>query len=343
MKTNEADTPWDPKPEHQKVDGRLFKDGVDQLKRDVLRFLELTPDIPMSSVRIATSMAFPMASEPSDRAMTKEDLLHENAPQLLAKIGVPEEYLSLPESFLKNPTSEDEEKFHKITSRYIGVHSKVKANILMDQGVKALELAVRGTEGGFEAQSSNPTLLKEEQLGDVRKAIARDALMKEIRKAVLVPKFGKKFQMQNGNIPLKDLKNDKERFLKQTSTKSYPLYGSSVIKAVLRAADEEIAHQGAPAIIDMLTKEKYVFFDENGIPLDQKTTVDEHVQGCTECSDVEKIRDKLPEASGHLLQIPKDMEDEVLLFADRRHQGFAAAYKRVKTWTNFPDFKQKVS
>ena len=35
----------------------------------------------------------------------------------------------------------------------------------------------------------------------------------------------------------------------------------------------------------MLNKEKYVFFDENGIPLDQKTTVDEHVQECTECSD----------------------------------------------------------
>ena len=72
MKTNEADTPWDPKPDDQKVDGKLFKDGVDQLERDVLRFLELTPDIPMSRVRIATSMAFPMASEPSERALTKE-------------------------------------------------------------------------------------------------------------------------------------------------------------------------------------------------------------------------------------------------------------------------------
>merc|ERR550532_668766 len=88
----------------------------------------------------------------------------------------------------------------------------------MGQGVKALELAVRGTEGGFEAQLSNPTLLEEEQVGDIRKVVARDARMKEIRSAVLVPKFGKKFQLQNVNIPLKDLKHDKERFLKQTST-----------------------------------------------------------------------------------------------------------------------------
>jgi hypothetical protein len=145
------------------------------------------------------------------------------------------------------------------------------------------------------------------------------------------------------NIPLKDLKNDKERFLKQISTKSYPLFGSSVIKAVLKAADEEVAHQGAEAIIELLNKEKYVFFDENGIPLDQKTTVDKHVHGCRDCSDVQKMREKAPSSAGYLLQIPKEMEQEVLLFADRRHQGFAAAYKRVKTWANFPHLKEKVS
>ena len=142
---------------------------------------------------------------------------------------------------------------------------------------------------------------------------------------------------------MKDLKNDKERFLKQDSTKSYPLFGSSVIKAVLRAADEEVAHQGAEAIIDVLNKEKYVLFEQNGIPLDLKTTVDLHVQGCKDCFDVQKIRDKAPPQAEYLLLIPKEMENEVLLFADRRHQGFAAAYKRLKTWADFPDFKQKVS
>ena len=134
MKTNEADTPWDPKAEDQKVDGRLFKDGVDQLERDVLRFLELTPDIPMSSVKIATSMAFPMASESSERALTKKDFLSENAAQLLGKLGVPEEYLQLPERFLKRPTSDDEEILKKITCRYLGAHAKVQTKIPMDQG-----------------------------------------------------------------------------------------------------------------------------------------------------------------------------------------------------------------
>ena len=108
----------------------------------------------------------------------------------------------------------------------------------------------------------------------------------------------------------------------------------------------------------MLNKEKYVFFDENGIPLDQKTTVDKHVQGCTECSDVQKIKDKVPalqtslqnpeefeleaQRPNGLLQIPEKVELEVLDFADKRHQGFAVAYNRVKSWADFPDIKRKV-
>ena len=41
VKTNEDDSPWDPKPGDHKVDGspKLYKDAVDQLERDTLRFL----------------------------------------------------------------------------------------------------------------------------------------------------------------------------------------------------------------------------------------------------------------------------------------------------------------
>ena len=145
MKTNEADTPWDPKPEDQKVDGKLFTDGVDQLERDVLRFLELTPDIPMSSVRIATSMAFPMSSEPSERALTKEDFLSKNAPHLLEKLGVPNEYLQFPKSSAKDSIAGDEETFKRIICRYLGAHAKVQGKVSMDEGVRALDRLKLGT------------------------------------------------------------------------------------------------------------------------------------------------------------------------------------------------------
>ena len=363
MKTNESDTPWDPKPElDQKDDGKLYKAGLDQLDRDVLRFLELVPDIQMAKVTIATNVAFPLAPKPSDRALTKDDFLADNAKVLLEKLGVPEECLQPKVQGScdpPSPTPEDEETYKRMICRYLGAHAQLPAKISMEKGLEALNLAVKGTEGGLRAEALASTLCDVETVENMRIAVARDARMKEIQSAVLKPKFGKGFQLQNANIQLKDLKHDRDRFLKQTSTKSYPLFGSSVIKAVLKAADVEAAHQGAQAIIDMLNKEKNVFFDENGIPLDQKTTVDEHVQGCTDCSEVQKIKDKVlllaletslqnPEEfelevqRPTLLQIPEAVELEVLLYADKRHQGFAEAYNRVKSWVDFPDIKRKV-
>ena len=159
---------------------------------------------------------------------------------------------------------------------------------------------------------------------------------------MLVKRFGQKFQLEHPNIPLKDLKVDKDRFLKQAFSKCYPLFGTSVIKSVLQAVDEDSAHQGTEAILGVLNKGMYVLYDENGILLDMKTEVREYVQGCTDCLDVQTIKDKAPVASGRLLQIPVDMEPEVLLFADKKHQGFARAYKRLRTWADFPHFKRKV-
>ena len=210
----------------------------------------------------------------------------------------------------------------------------------MDQGLKALELAVKGTEGGF--QTSDPPQEEYRHIEGTRKAVAGDPRMQEIKRAVLIPKFGKTFQAKNPNIPLKDLKADKERFLRQASSKNFPLFGSSVIKAVLQAADEEVGHQGDNDILEFLKVEKYVFYDEDGMALDQEAEVTRYAKGCLDCSEVQKIRNKVSQRTGRLLQIPKKMETEVLLYADRRHQGYAAAYKRVKTWADFPDFKRKV-
>ena len=78
--------------------------------------------------------------------------------------------------------------------------------------------------------------------------------------------------------------------------------------------------------------------------MDQETTVDQHIRDCLDCSKVQEIKNKvvLPCADGRLVTIPESVEAEVLSYADRRHQGFAEAYKRVKTWAEFPDFKRKV-
>ena len=169
--------------------------------------------------------------------------------------------------------------------------------------------------------------------------------MKDVRHAVLTPKFCKSFKTkeQNTNIPFEDLKADKDRFLKQISTQSFPLFGLSVIKAVVDAIDEDVTHhQGAEAIVEELTKRKYTFFDRD--VLDLKATVDNLILDCPDCLEVKKIKKKVPSSgSENILQIPEILEPEVLLYADRKHQGFAKAYKRVESWAEFPDFKRKVS
>ena len=122
MKTNESETPWDPKPElDQKDDGKLYKTGLDQLDRDVLRFLELVPDIQMAKVKIATNVAFPLAPEPSDRALTKDDFLTDNANVLLQKLGVSEDCL---QGSCEPPTPEDEDTYKRIICRYLTLRSR---------------------------------------------------------------------------------------------------------------------------------------------------------------------------------------------------------------------------
>ena len=350
MKTNEADTPWDPKPEDQKVEGsrKRFKEGVDQLDRDALRFLELTPDIKMANVKIATNVAFPLAHESSERALTKGDFEPQNAKVLLEKLGVPKEYLQSRLSggspAQKKGEAMDEATYKKMVCRYLGAHAKVKAKTGIDTGLGMLQLAIKGLDRGYEALEPDPTPHsgEEEDVKNMRKAVAEDPRMKEIKRAVLIPKFGNKFQKDNPNIPLKELKSDNKRFLRHLPSRSYPLFGFPVLRAVIGAADNDVVHQGAEAIGELLEKEKYLLFDDKGNPLDLKITVDECIRDCQDCSHVREIKRKIPLNEEYLLEIPEELELEVLLFADRGHRGFAEAYRRLKSWANFPNFKRKV-
>ena len=335
MKTKEDRYPWDPRPEDQNVDRNSYKAGIDQVARDVLRFLELIPDIKMAKVRISSSVAFPLSEESLGKVLTKSDFEPDNAPLLLAKLGVPIADL------YGNPTPEDEVLYGRLVCRYLGAHRADPAQ--RTEGFESLELALKSTDGCFKAiLASNQNVRDEEEFENKRAAVEEDARMKEIRSAVLIPKFGKTFQGQNPNIPLRNLRLDKERFLRQTSTRKYPLFGASVIRAVLRVVDEDQGHQGAQSIKDELERDRYDFHDEDGNPLDQNTIIEEHTKACSECSAVQDIKNKSPPPEGHLVFIPEEVEHEVLLFADKKHQGYAVAHKRIKGWADFPNFERKV-
>ena len=96
--------------------------------------------------------------------------------------------------------------------------------------------------------------------------------------------------------------------------------------------------------------------------MDMKTVVAEHIRDCIDCSEVERLKKRilhcvnethvevhadfelqsLPSFVPTPVAIPEEVEAEVLEYADRRHQGFAEAYKRIKSWTVFFDMKRKV-
>ena len=73
----------------------------------------------------------------------------------------------------------------------------------MDDGVQALELAVKGTDSGFKAQATHQDLPKTVHVGNIRKAVAQDQHMIRIRKALLAKvqnaKSGKEFQSAHIN------------------------------------------------------------------------------------------------------------------------------------------------
>ena len=85
-----------------------------------------------------------------DFASRKES---DNARGLLVKLGVTNELLELPRASAMNSTDESKESFKKIICRYLGAHANVQAKVSLAEGLEALDIAVKGTEGAFGAES----------------------------------------------------------------------------------------------------------------------------------------------------------------------------------------------
>ena len=109
--------------------------------------------------------------------------------------------------------------------------------------------------------------------------------------------------------------------------------------AVLKALDETSSHQGPAKVLERISKEKYVFHNEHAEELDPVKIVEDHCEKCSQCKEVEAIKELLPKSDpGGLLQIPEEHLQRVLEFGDLKHQGFAECSKRLTAWCTFPDF-----
>ena len=341
MKRNETQKPWEPNQADQQVDARLYKEGLEQLCRDALRFMELLPDVMMTNVKIHLKLAFPLSENPTcEDVLSKEDFENENKDKLLKYLGIHPRHKIIP------PTATMEETFRRIVCRYIGPHSQVRSKTASESykaSFEALQLATKGTETYVDAGVSN-ILLKTEDGPEqsVAQAVSNDSFMQKVRKAKIYQSFGENFQKHYPKICLKGLDTHKDRFLVLTNSRNYPLFGQKVIATVLHTLDESISHQGKENLIEILDKQKYVLFDENGNLLEITKTVNKHVKDCADCIEVRLLKDILDKKKKSYMKIPEETVARLLTYADKRHQGYAKAFTRIKTWCKFQGIKSQV-
>jgi len=301
---------------------------MDQLERDALRVMEILPDVKMTDVKVVLKLAFPMAQESEhDEVLTEDMFTEENQDKLLSALGV-----RLPENEQK-PTSEMVENYKKIVCRYIGLHSRVEsktASSCFREGLSILQLAARGTETSFQSQVGSTCEQKQEPDLNIKKAISNDTLMRRIRSAKSDNNFAKKFQKENPGIPLKDFKLDKDRFMVHSPSNKVPVIGRGLVDRVISIADDQVFHQGQKETLRYI-KGKYMFFDDTGAQVNEEEEV--AYRDCDDCNEVEEIKTLSPEQRKNLHVV--ECIPRVLKYADKKHQGFREALRRIKSWCDF--------
>ena len=329
--------------EEQKVDGDNVAEGNDQLKRDALRFLELVPDIRMAGhVDICLKLAFPLAPPSSvhTSVLTREDFEEGREEELLKSLGIPK---PRPD---ETPSAGKQKNFKRITCRYLGAHSQVQsknASEAFKKGLHEHELAVRGTDSGLKAVVTGSDVEMSETPQKFMKVISCDPFMQQIRSAKENAKFQVKFQAQNPGISLKNLKLVKAKRICDSVTGKFPVFGRALAQRIVELIDAQHGlHQGCEKIQEKLGTEKMQFYTETGDAIDTAELVADHVSACEDCTEVGELVKLCPSTTERLVQIPSEHVRRALEFADRKHQGFAEAYNRIKSWCDFPDFKEKV-
>ena len=292
--------------------------------------MEILPDVKMGDVKLVLKVAFPMAQKSNNTdALTEEMFREENQEKLLNALGV-----SVPTGYQK-PTTEMVETYKKIVCRYIGLHSRVESKTTgscFRDGLSTLQLATMGTETSMQSQVEGIPEHREQLSPDIKKAISNDFLMRKVKSAKEDGNFAKKFLKENPDIPFKDIKLDKNRFMVHSPSNKVPVIGKALVAKVISIADDQTFHQGSDKILALI-KEKYIFFDDIGAQLQAEEEIDRKM--CSDCTKVKEIKTLSEELKDDLHVIPKEHVTKVLEYADTKHQGFHEALRRIKSWCDF--------
>ena len=341
MKTRESKVLWDPQEKEQNPDKQNVNVGKEQLKRDALRFLEILPELKMvGKVDIHLKLAFPLAlSSEKGEILTQTDFKEGNEEQLLEALGIP-----ITKSG-EQASVKAQNDYKKIACRYLGAHSQVQSKSASDtfiKGFNELQLAVKGTDSGLDASVKLEEVKATPVMEKIQRVILGDPLMQQIKSAKVNAKHAIVFQKNNPEIKLNDLKIGKNKRISDSELETFPVFGRSLAHKVIESMDDQLCHQGEKVILEKADSEKIVFFSETGEAISTSDLVQLHVEGCEACQEVQELISLCPETSQTLVEVPEEHINRVIHYADKKHQGFAEAYTRIKSWCDFPNFKEKV-
>ena len=328
VKMNEYQIPWEENPEDQ--NDSLFPEAKLQLKKDVIRFLELFPDVKLSGkLDILCFAAFPNLE--TDEKITKDRSLilikpdFENTEILSNKLH----FCSVAD------VNEEVKKLYTfIFGRFIGPMSTIpnkSASTMISVSNEALNLSTASTNTAMKSLIENIDPVDDTIDRTLKEKLLDDQTTQNILQALASKKYQKKFAEQYPGINLPDLGISKKQSkypLQSKKGNTFPIFGVDAIKKVLDHFDENLYHQGKEEIMTKLDKEKIDFYgkDSNGNYKKVEQTeilgiIEDLNRDCEECKIVNELK-SCGVSKGKLTTLHSETHIfKALKFADKFHTG----------------------
>ena len=337
--------------------GKNLPKARDQLQRDILRFAELLPDMPLAgNIQFKFFPAFPYVEKEEHQMniLTGPDFKDVETLNEKLNLQKTEEY---PESV--------GQIFKSIVGRYVGLHSVIplkneveafkEENKILKKSVDKVERAFGQTYIEEDAVSNHNNLREELEKTEISKKIS-DAIRKENYR-------NKKFKEHFINYPVN---SDGELDIEHTEPnekypfrrgKSFLVMGKQQIQILIQHLDAKLEHQGFGKILEKIKEDKVEIFDlkeeeiqtKQNKPLIKRTFLDNNKLlytyfDCQQCKMKDHLMEKgLPRNQlGKIILTDEDDVRRALEFGDFHHRGFREAFKRLRSWCEFEDMEETV-
>ena len=320
----------------QRIVPKSLTKAKDQLDRDILRFMELLPDLKLCGlVQIQVFAAFPLFNEEkcTDKSgygiLTRCDF--QSPERLMEKLDLVGVTKKIPLK-IKNI-------YLKIVGRYIGLHSTIP----LKNNAEAFNVEEKRLKRGhrkFDSAFQHSFMERiEEVSGDdgLRKKMSESKVCRDILSAIDKKKYRVGKFKEKYNFPLFDdtdaiQEAPKEAIypFRRAKSKNPVIIGKDNIKILLQYHDSKIGHQGLSAIIEKIKSNKIEIFDSNTVEKniffskmlesDLEESLSYHLD-CEQCLEVAILKER-GDFDGFQVSLTKDEDiQKAIQYGDRLHRG----------------------